>query len=162
MLEGERGAVIAVEDYGGLERAPVLLGEALDRRRSSFDEQGFQLAVRQLLFRYRPKYGQAALRIFALGYFRVERHPAPAAGTRSACTPGDRPDLHLEQFGRDLRGVNFDTFTKGEGVHLPDSDLRKGQLPAARHGGVGDPHVLDDAVHGEALLGGHERLFFHV
>ena len=93
MLEGERGAVIAVEDYGGLERAPVLLGEALDRRRSSFDEQGFQLAVRKLLFRYRPKYGQAALRIFALGYFRVERHPAPAAGTQSACTPGDRPDV---------------------------------------------------------------------
>lgn len=69
LFEGERGAVIAVEDYGGLERAPVLLGEALDRRRPSFDEQGFQLAVRQLLFRYRPEYGQAALRISHLAAF---------------------------------------------------------------------------------------------
>lgn len=74
---------------------PVLLGEALDHRGSTLDEQGFQLAVRKLLFRYRPEYGQAALRIFAFGGLRVERYPAPAAGHGAPGRPATDPTCTL-------------------------------------------------------------------
>lgn len=47
-----------------------------------------------------------------------------------------------------------------EGVHFACGDFREGQLPAARHGDVGDLLVLDDTVYGQSLIRRHERLLF--
>ncbi len=45
------------------------------------------------------------------------------------------------------------------GVHLPGSDLREGQFPAARHGDIGDLLVPDHGIHGQSLVRGYKRLF---
>lgn len=130
--KGKSNIELRIESEGGIEGLAAFALQAFDYSGLPFCQKFGDLLVGQLLVTDIAEYFQTAIHIAALGYLVVKQHVPPLAlGAYGAIGCGCYGDGGIQEFGRDLCGIDFYSTVEGVGIGSPVSILARAlsQLP---------------------------------